>query len=1758
MLGGNVKRLRLVDQFLTLAVSVGMIFGTFAIAGTPTAHAVTNTATFEVGSQEPGSGSLDALINGANDWDDLSVFTTGTLDPGEVLIINDTGYTGPMTVLSPADVATLDANCPNINNDDIIKGGTKIDDYPFVIVEGSVPGKVDLCQVYVSYGVDANGDTILYMGALRREATGTVAVALELNKVADSRSVDDLLVSFEFDGSGPIAEINVRRWTGSAWQLVNGVSSDGSSWEHFGEIWVNLSDSDLLPPPGTADDCDSFSTVFPYGFRGDSDQSQVGDALDPAAVTIPRCGELTIIKDATPASGTLEFGWELSDNSGTFDTLTGDIQDGESITMELVAGSYNLVESIVPAPYQFDRIECSGGVDPSNINIDTSTSVTCTIYNQASSLVVTKVGEGDSAADFTFSATGQSDFDLSLGESSETFIYTPGTTVNVSEALPAGNPAWSSEGAVCTDSEGTELATSDNASISVDTIAGELVTCVFTNTQDGTVTVVKEVVNDHGGDLEVGDFPLFLNGDPVTSGTPNYVPTGNYTASETNQAGYTASGPVCLDDDTGANVGHPFDLGHGQSVTCTITNNDDPGTLTLLKNVDSQNGGQAADTAWTLHADGPVSTSGSEGDASVTSFVVPAGSYDLSETGGPSGWIQSGDWNCFGADMSDGDTVNVGLGEDVTCEVTNTDIAPQLTLVKDVQNNNGGNADTNDFTLTADGPVTISGVTGHTNVTNAEVLSGSYDLSEEGPLGYVQVGDWVCVGGNQTDGDTVDLGPGDVATCTVTNQDVAPGLTVTKVVNNSNGGDAVAADFQLRVNGSAVDQDTPVPGVVANTEYTVTEDQLAGYTQVGDVVCVDDDTQQAVAHPVTLNEGQSVTCTITNTDIAPALTLVKEVQNDNGGDAVAGDFQLTLNGGNTNQGAQTGIESNTSYEVGEIQIDGYTQVGDVVCVDDDTQQAVAHPVTLNEGQSVTCTITNTDIAPALTLVKEVQNDNGGDAVAGDFQLTLNGGNTNQGAQTRIESNTSYEVGEIQIDGYTQVGDVVCVDDDTQQAVAHPVTLNEGQSVTCTITNTDIAPDLTVVKVVINDNGGDAEVADFDLFVNGDPATSGVSHPGIEANTEYTVTENQLPGYFQVGDVVCVDDDTQQAVAHPVTLNEGQSVTCTITNNDQPPGLIVIKEVQNNFGGDAVPADFQLYVNGSAANQGEPLDVVAGVEYTVTEDQLPGYIQVGDVVCEDSNGAVAHPVTLDPGQAVTCTITNEDLAPSLSLVKVVINDDGGDATPGDFVLTLNGGDTNQGAQSGILANTEYTVGENALDGYTQVGEVVCVDDDTQEAVAHPVTLNEGQSVTCTITNDDDAPGLTLLKEVINDDGGDAVPADFQLRFNGEAAEQAVVLDVDANTEYTVTEDQLPGYIQVGDVVCVDDDTQEAVAHPVTLNEGQSVTCTITNDDEAPALTLVKVVINDDGGDATPGDFQLTLNGGDTNQGAQSGILANTEYTVGENLFAGYLQLGEVVCVDDDTQDAVAHAVTLNEGQSVTCTITNDDAAPGLIVIKEVINDDGGNAESGDFQLRVNGDAVEQGIALDVDANTEYTVTEDQLPGYTQTNLECVFSGTADEVAHPVSLAEGESVTCTITNDDDPAQLILNKVVINDDAGEAVPADFQLTLNGENAGQGVAIEVDANTVYTVGEEQLQGYTQEGVVECVDNATDEALAHPVTLTNGQSATCTITNNDIPDEVLDLEILPFTGANSGEMALVALMMMIFGSLVVLSTRREEEGLDG
>src|SRR5204862_285491 len=79
-------------------------------------------------------------------------------------------------------------------------------------------------------------------------------------------------------------------------------------------------------------------------------------------------------------------------------------------------------------------------------------------------------------------------------------------------------------------------------------------------------------------------------------------------------------------------------LPNGTSATCTIDNDDQPATLTLVKVVDDRDTGAThVPGDWTLTANGPTDVSGPGNSPQVTDQTVDAGSYALSESGEPDG-----------------------------------------------------------------------------------------------------------------------------------------------------------------------------------------------------------------------------------------------------------------------------------------------------------------------------------------------------------------------------------------------------------------------------------------------------------------------------------------------------------------------------------------------------------------------------------------------------------------------------------------------------------------------------------------------------------------------------------------------------------------------------------------------------------------------------------------------------------------------------------------------------------------------------------------------------------------------------------------------------------------------------------------------------------------------------------------------------------------------------------------------------------------
>ena len=911
--------------------------------------------------------------------------------------------------------------------------------------------------------------------------------------------------------------------------------------------------------------------------------------------------------------------------------------------------------------------------------------------------------------------------------------------------------------------------------------------------------------------------------------------------------------------------------------------------------------------------------------------------------------------------------------------------------------------------------------------------------------------------------------------------------------------------------------DSTAQTVVANTDIIISELNLDGYTE-GTWACADANAQTtslptagaATSTTVNLAPGSAVVCEITNDDVSPSLTLVKTIINDDGGDLTVADFNLSVDGTVVPDNTPQPFAANTPVTISELDVDGYTE-GTWSCSDANSLTtglptagtATGTTLTLESGSAVTCEITNNDIAPTLQLAKVVVNDNGGDLVAADFDISIDSTVVTSGQVNTVTANTTITISELAVDGYAP-GTWSCKDTNSLttglptagNALGEPLILEPGSAVQCEIVNNDIQPSLTLEKTLNNNNGGALAVTDFDISIDSVEVVSGMPSL-VSANTPIVVSELDRPGYTE-GTWSCVDANTLTtglptagvATGTTLELEPGSAVTCSITNADIAPTLALTKTLINDDGGSLTIADFDISIDGTEVTSGVANIVSANTDIVISELDIPGYTE-GTWACTDANGlttglpaggaATGTTLQLEEGSAVVCEIINDDIAPTLTLAKSVINDDGGALTVADFDISIDGTEVPAGVAQTVAANAAINISELVVPGYAE-GAWSCVDANALTttlpaagaAASTDLTLLPGSDVTCSISNDDVGPQLTLVNFVINDDGGILTPADFALTYAGTATASAATNVVAANTAINIAEPDLPGYTE-GVWACTDANNLTtglltagvATGDLVTLAPGADVTCVITNNDIAPKLTLVKTLVNDDGGDLTVADFDLSVDGTEVPAGTAQIVSANTPVDISELEPAGYVA-GTWECTDANTLTtglpsagvAGGESITLASGADVTCAITNDDIAPTLTLTKTLVNDNGGDKAISDFEISIDGAIVSSGVANAVAANTAITISELDLVQYSEGTWSCTDANSLTTglptagaaTGTTITLKQGAAVVCEITNNDLGIDLSIAKVVsdVTPNIGDTIT--FTLTVN--NAGPDVA--------------------------------------------------------------------------------------------------------
>ncbi|GAB3754995.1 galactose oxidase-like domain-containing protein [Lysobacter olei] len=481
--------------------------------------------------------------------------------------------------------------------------------------------------------------------------------------------------------------------------------------------------------------------------------------------------------------------------------------------------------------------------------------------------------------------------------------------------------------------------------------------------------------------------------------------------------------------------------------------------------------------------------------------------------------------------------------------------------------------------------------------------------------------------------------------------------------------------------------------------------------------------------------------------------------------------------------------------------------------------------------------------------------------------------------------------------------------------------------------------LTINKVVVNNDGGQETAEDFAFSINGGaPAafeTDGNNVVNLAPGT-YTVSEPAVAGYaasFQGCD--------------SITLAAGESATCTITNDDIPgtAGLklaagttqavylaggtvtmtarvfnngVPVSGARVNF--DALKPNGVNHVYGAGTTDGSGVASASFVSGT-------GSSSIGTYQLTATTSAVGQQAT---GQA---SFDVHKPQGTLTVRKVVLNENGGTAAPSDFSFSVNGGAAvafeSDGSNVLILPIGNYTVTEPNYPGYA-----------ASLAGCSNIALTAGSSATCTITNtdvgDEPDPVLALTTGAAKSEylPGETVTLTAHLLLDGAPVSGALVnfdalkpnginhvyrsATTDGSGNATATFVSGTGPSSIG--------TYQLTTRATSGTRSAEATGSfLVSKATSPAtLTVTKVVVNDNGGTGVASDFSFVVNGGapvafEADGSNVLSVPAGT-YSITEPAVAGYA-----------TTLSNCTGLVLASGGSATCTITNNDLVPVSLTV-----------------------------------------------------------------------------------------------------------------------------------------------------------------------------------------------------------------------------------
>jgi hypothetical protein len=632
---------------------------------------------------------------------------------------------------------------PSGTGDNSFGQGTKEDSPIPAVVSGSIPpNKSDLSFFGVYKEENSDGKFLHLFWTRVQDPSGTTNMDFEFNQsttlsdngVTPVRTAGDLLVVYELAKGGKVPQLWLFTWLDGSegigceasnsypcWGDRTDLSSSGAATGSINTADIPSGGVGSLPTGGLglsaytfgeasidldfifeADKCSSFGSVYLKSRSSDSFTSALKDFIAPQPVTLTNCGTVTIRKVTEPTGRTESFSFTstvVSDPVTDF-PASFSLKDGESrSSSKIVAGTGYMVTESDPSGLGFElkNINCAAsddGLVTSNssgtvtFDMTVGGNVDCTFTNTAKGkIIVDKVTSPTASSQaFTFDASWLGD-----GVLDEDFSLTDQATPFDSGSLQPGsysvaeNPltGWDLTSATCDDDD-----SSDPGSLTLD--PGETISCTFTNTQQGSITIVKDAVPDDSQDFSftgtsststgITGFSLDDDADATLSNTKTIsgLKPGSYSISETGVPGWDLTDLTCsvgTNGTTGSQDGSDplksnVTLTAGGSITCTFTNTQQ-GSIKIVKNTvggDATFGFTSTEPAGETSVADSFNLTTSSNTAETTFSNLKPGFYSVTEDA-KTGWDLTSATCSDGSDPSD---IGLSAGESVTCTFTNT------------------------------------------------------------------------------------------------------------------------------------------------------------------------------------------------------------------------------------------------------------------------------------------------------------------------------------------------------------------------------------------------------------------------------------------------------------------------------------------------------------------------------------------------------------------------------------------------------------------------------------------------------------------------------------------------------------------------------------------------------------------------------------------------------------------------------------------------------------------------------------------------------------------------------------------------------------------------------------------------------------------------------------------------------------------------------------------------------------------------------